>query len=61
MLSYAFFDRIVIDGIVEGSARAAKAVGAWFTGLQNGDVQWYAALVAAGGLLAVTLSWWMGQ
>jgi NADH-quinone oxidoreductase subunit L len=61
MLSYAFVDRIVIDGIVEGSGRAAKALGAWLSRLQSGDAQWYAALVAAGGLLAVSLAWWMGR
>jgi hypothetical protein len=51
----------VIDGAVEGSGRAAKALGAWLSKLQNGDVQWYAALVTAGGVLAVTLAWWMGR
>jgi NADH-quinone oxidoreductase subunit L len=61
MLSHAFVDRIVIDGAVEGSGRAAKALGAWLSKLQNGDVQWYAALVTAGGVLAVTLAWWMGR
>jgi NADH-quinone oxidoreductase subunit L len=60
MLSYAFIDRIVIDGIVEGSGRATKALGVWLAKLQNGDAQWYAALAAAGGILAVTLAWWMG-
>jgi NADH-quinone oxidoreductase subunit L len=61
MLAYAFVDRIVIDGIVEGSGRAAKALGSWLSELQNGDVQWYSALVAAGGVLAVTLAWWLGR
>ena len=42
LFAYAFVDRLVIDGVVEGSARGARGIGGWLTKLQNGDGQCYA-------------------
>jgi NADH-quinone oxidoreductase subunit L len=61
VLAYAFVDRIVIDGIAEGSARLAKNVGERFSGLQNGDVQFYTALVGLGTVLVIAATIWLGR
>jgi NADH-quinone oxidoreductase subunit L len=56
LFAYAFVDRLVIDGIVEGSARNANRLGGWLTKLQDGDGQRYAALVAAGTIVLVVVA-----
>jgi NADH:ubiquinone oxidoreductase subunit 5 (subunit L)/multisubunit Na+/H+ antiporter MnhA subunit len=48
IFAYAFVDRLVIDSLAEGVGRAASVVGSWFAEIQNGDGQWYAALLATG-------------
>jgi NADH-quinone oxidoreductase subunit L len=48
IFAYAFVDRLVIDGLAEGVGRAASVAGRWFAEIQNGDGQWYAALLATG-------------
>jgi NADH:ubiquinone oxidoreductase subunit 5 (subunit L)/multisubunit Na+/H+ antiporter MnhA subunit len=55
---YRVVDREGIDGIAEGTASLARRVGAVFALLQNGEAQWYAALIGAGavGLAALILS-----
>jgi NADH-quinone oxidoreductase subunit L len=61
MLAYAFVDRIVIDGIAEGSGRVAKRIGEAFSALQNGDVQFYTALVGLGTVLVIAATIWLGR
>jgi NADH-quinone oxidoreductase subunit L len=55
---YRVVDREGIDGIAEGTASLARRVGSVFALLQNGEAQWYAALIGAGavGLAALILS-----
>ncbi len=60
-VTYAFFDRLVIDGIAEGTAAVARWVGAAFAKLQNGDGQWYATLIGVGVLLLLVATVWMGR
>lgn len=61
MLAYALVDRIVIDGVAEGTGRLARRVGKAFSGLQNGDVQFYTALVGLGAVLAIAATIWLGR
>ncbi|MCE5191678.1 MAG: NADH-quinone oxidoreductase subunit L [Actinomycetia bacterium] len=53
---YAFFDRAVFDGIVEGSAVVSRKLGAWFARLQTGDGQRYAVLMGLGAVVLVALA-----
>jgi NADH-quinone oxidoreductase subunit L len=55
---YRVVDREGIDGIAEGAGSLARRTGALFALLQNGEAQWYAALIGAGavGLAALILS-----
>lgn len=57
---YRLVDRVVIDGAAEGSAGLARGVGRVLTMLQNGDGQWYAALLGAGAAMLVALMYWIG-
>jgi NADH-quinone oxidoreductase subunit L len=53
---WAIVDRFLIDGIVEGSAIAASAVGGYISKLQSGDGQGYAALIAVATVLILAFS-----
>jgi NADH-quinone oxidoreductase subunit L len=61
MLAYAFLDRIVIDGVAEGGGRMAKRIGEAFADVQNGDVQFYTALVGLGAVIAIAATIWLGR
>ena len=52
-------DRLLIDGAVEGSARLSSWLGASFARMQNGDGQWYAALIAFGMLAVLMMAAWL--
>ena len=58
-LTYVFTDRIVIDGTVEGSAKVVTGISEWLRDLQNGDVQWYGAMTAAGVVVLLTVVVWL--
>jgi NADH-quinone oxidoreductase subunit L len=53
---WATVDRLVIDGTVEGTAVVAKWLGGVSSDLQNGDVQWYGAVIVAGVALLLAVS-----
>jgi NADH:ubiquinone oxidoreductase subunit 5 (subunit L)/multisubunit Na+/H+ antiporter MnhA subunit len=59
--TYAFVDRLVIDGIVEGSAIATRKAGGGLASLQSGNLSSYAALVVIGVffLVAGLFSGWL--
>lgn len=48
-------DRSVFDGIAEGLASVSQAAGRGFSRLQNGDGQWYAALMGIGVVVLIGL------
>jgi NADH:ubiquinone oxidoreductase subunit 5 (subunit L)/multisubunit Na+/H+ antiporter MnhA subunit len=54
---YRVVDREGIDGIAEGSGSVAQTLGRMLVLLQNGEAQWYAALIGAGavGLTALLI------
>jgi NADH-quinone oxidoreductase subunit L len=56
---YQALDRLVIDGLVEGLGSGARRLGAYFTRLQNGDGQWYSALIGAGVIVLIAISVWV--
>jgi NADH-quinone oxidoreductase subunit L len=58
---WAVVDRYLIDGAVEGSAVVARWAGQVVSRLQNGDAQWYGALIAAGVALMLVASIWLGR
>lgn len=58
---WAVVDRFLIDGTVEGSAVLARWAGGVVSRLQNGDAQWYGALIAAGVALMLAASIWLGR
>jgi len=58
---WAVVDRYVIDGIVEGSAVVARWAGGAVSRLQNGDPQWYGALIVSGVTLVLAASIWLGR
>jgi NADH-quinone oxidoreductase subunit L len=55
--TYRVVDYEGIDGIAEGVASSARRLGGLMSDLQNGEAQWYAALIGAGavGLTALIL------
>ena len=53
---WAVVDRLIIDGLVEGSALAAQSVGDLISRLQSGDGQGYAGLVAISAVLILALT-----
>lgn len=59
-LLWAVGDRLVADGLVEGSARGAQWVGARISRLQDGDAQSYATAIAVGFVLVVIAAVWIG-
>ncbi len=58
-LTYAFTDRIVIDGTAEGVSKGAGGIAEWLRELQNGDVHWYGAMTAAGVVVLLTVVVWL--
>ncbi len=58
---WAVVDRYLIDGTVEGTATVARWAGGVVSRLQNGDAQWYGALIAAGVALMLVASIWLGR
>jgi NADH:ubiquinone oxidoreductase subunit 5 (subunit L)/multisubunit Na+/H+ antiporter MnhA subunit len=58
---WAVVDRYLIDGAVEGSAVVARWAGGVVSRVQNGDAQWYGALIAAGVALMLVASIWLGR
>jgi NADH-quinone oxidoreductase subunit L len=58
---WAVVDRLLIDGTVEGSAAVARWAGGVVSRVQNGDAQWYGALIAAGVALMLIASIWLGR
>ncbi len=60
-VTYAFFDRLLIDGAAEGSGALARRVGAALASLQTGDAQWYVTLIGVGVLLILVATVWMGR
>ncbi len=60
-VAYAFVDRLLIDGVVEGTGALAGRLGQMFAELQNGDGQWYATLIAVGVVLMLVATMWMGR
>jgi NADH-quinone oxidoreductase subunit L len=59
--TYAVVDRLIVDGVVEGAAGVASRVGAMLSRLQNGDAQWYTAMIGIGVLLLLVMTVWMGR
>ncbi len=53
-ITYAFIDRLVIDGIVEGSAIVTRKAGSGLANLQGGNLSAYAVLVVLGAFFIVT-------
>jgi NADH-quinone oxidoreductase subunit L len=58
---WAVGDRLVADGIAEGSGRLARRLGRGFSRLQGGDAQSYATLVALGFVLMMLATVWLGR
>ena len=58
---WAVVDRFLIDGVVEGIRTVARWAGGVVSRLQNGDAQWYGALIAAGVALMLVASIWLGR
>ncbi len=54
--AYSVIDRRVVDAAVEGTGSLARRLGRSFGQLQNGDGQWYAALVGAGVIVLIALA-----
>jgi NADH-quinone oxidoreductase subunit L len=54
--AYERVDRGRIDAFVEWCGAAARRAGVWLAALENGDGQWYAALVGAGVILLLAMS-----
>jgi NADH-quinone oxidoreductase subunit L len=59
--AYRLFDRAWIDAFVEGVGSVSARLGGWLTGLQNGDTQWYAALLGAGVVVLLAITMWAGR
>lgn len=53
---YGFVDRKIVDTTVEGAGKSLPVIGRMLSVLQNGDAQWYAALIGAGAVILVALS-----
>jgi NADH-quinone oxidoreductase subunit L len=60
-LLWSFVDRVLIDGTVEGSAKLAQLAGRAVGAAQNGDAQWYGAVIAVGAALILGVSILMGR
>jgi NADH-quinone oxidoreductase subunit L len=49
----ALFDRVVIDGAVNGVGRLSRGGAARLRTVQNGYVRWYALMIGLGAVLIV--------
>jgi NADH-quinone oxidoreductase subunit L len=58
---WSVVDRLVVDGIVEGSAVLARKAGAAASELQTGDTQWYGSAIVVGTVLLLAVSVWLGR
>ncbi len=54
-------DRQVIDGFVEGLGPVTQRVGSFMSGLQSGETDVYASLVAVGFIVLMGIALWMGR
>jgi NADH-quinone oxidoreductase subunit L len=54
---YEAVDRLVIDGIAEGTATFSRWFGRGMNAVENGDVQWYGALIGGGVIAALAVSY----
>jgi len=54
---YERFERSVVDGAAEGFARAVNGLGRILSLLQNGDGQWYGAMLGAGVVIMLAVVW----
>jgi NADH-quinone oxidoreductase subunit L len=54
-------DRAGVDGAAEGVGSLARRLGNAFSELQNGEGQWYAAMVAAGVVLVLAAVVWVAR
>ncbi|MDJ0790682.1 MAG: NADH-quinone oxidoreductase subunit L [Acidimicrobiia bacterium] len=54
------FDRKVIDGVAEGTARGIRDAGSGTSALQTGQVRWYAAGMAIAGILVIVFFLFIG-
>ena len=57
---YEMIDRRLIDYIVEGVGSGSKVLGRVGALLQNGEAQWYAAMMGAGAVGLAALMFWLG-
>ncbi len=53
---YQTIDRSLIDGLVEGTGRAAKRAGSGVARLQYGDLHWYTALIGGGVIVLIAIA-----
>jgi NADH-quinone oxidoreductase subunit L len=58
---WAVGDRLVADGVVEGSARMARGLGRLLSRLQTGNAQTYSAAIVVGFVLMLVASVWLGR
>jgi len=58
---WAFGDRLVVDGAVEGSARVVRGIGRRFSALQRGDGQVYATAIVVGFVIMLVATVWIGR
>lgn len=58
---YARVDRRVIDGAVEGVGLGAGWIGRFMSGLQSGETDVYASLVAVGFIVLMGIVMWIGR
>jgi multicomponent Na+:H+ antiporter subunit D len=56
--STVFFDKKIIDGVVDGSAKGVKGIGSVSALLQNGKLQFYLALMAIFALGIFAFFWY---
>ncbi|HEY5540906.1 MAG TPA: NADH-quinone oxidoreductase subunit L [Coriobacteriia bacterium] len=58
---WAFVDRWVIDGTVEGTAALAQWLSTSTSEVQNGDVQWYGAVIVLAIAVMLAMTVWLGR
>jgi NADH-quinone oxidoreductase subunit L len=58
---WALVDRLVIDGIVEGSAVFVAWLGSLASEMQTGDAQWYGMAIAVGIAVLLAVTVWVGR
>ena len=59
--AWAFIDRWLIDGTVEGAAAVVRWISTSSSDMQSGDVQWYGAVIVVGIALMLAMSVWLGR